>query len=56
MKPILRTAAVATTALLATLAAQAHNAWLLPSTTVLVARPLHPGRDQPARRHRERNR
>lgn len=35
MKPILRTAAVATTALLATFAAQAHNAWLLPSTTVL---------------------
>lgn len=35
MKPILRTAAVATTALLAALAAQAHNAWLLPSSTVL---------------------
>ena len=35
MKPILRTAAVATAVLLTTLAAQAHNAWLLPSTTVL---------------------
>jgi uncharacterized GH25 family protein len=34
MKPILRTAAVAL-ALSATLTAQAHNAWLLPSTTVL---------------------